>query len=295
MKRTKVACSAFGALGALILLRADSCDGDLLQDPTFKEWCGEELCSWTTEAGAVRRAATWHESDTGVEFVGTPARISQLTTRTATCIEFTAVADVAPEAQVTLTIDLGDDSRADYTYTVPSARFREVKTRVPVAPSALMRVALEKRGSGRAVLAQIRLQSLPEAQCGGVPPVVREAAPNGARAGSARECASGVLCVGRCAACCPYAKGSLCDGETCARACAVGTCEARDGISLCAVPGGRAGAGAACLDGTMCASGTCDGATQIRSRTDEASGRRVRCFDDTASCTLHETLAGTCR
>jgi hypothetical protein len=36
------------------------CD-DVVKDATFRMWCGENLCEWTTEAGSIRRAPTWHK------------------------------------------------------------------------------------------------------------------------------------------------------------------------------------------------------------------------------------------
>ena len=41
--------AAFG----LVTLGGD-CDGDIVQDPTFRDWCGDTLCAWHLDAGAVR-------------------------------------------------------------------------------------------------------------------------------------------------------------------------------------------------------------------------------------------------
>src|SRR5687768_13249661 len=84
------------------------CD-DVLEDPTFRMWCGESLCSWKLESGSVRRAPTWHKKDHGVELVDTPTAISQETTKTPKCLEFTTIADVEPGAQVTIGVDFNRD------------------------------------------------------------------------------------------------------------------------------------------------------------------------------------------
>ena len=32
------------------------CEGDIVQDPTFRDWCGDSLCAWHLDAGHVAQA-----------------------------------------------------------------------------------------------------------------------------------------------------------------------------------------------------------------------------------------------
>ena len=49
MKRTSLlVVLVFG----LVTLGGD-CEGDLVQDPTFRDWCGSSLCAWHLDAGRV--------------------------------------------------------------------------------------------------------------------------------------------------------------------------------------------------------------------------------------------------
>src|SRR5688572_27790724 len=104
MKRIFLFALLLSMLGVLIA----GCD-DVVDDPTFRMWCGESLCSWKLEAGSIRRAPTWHKKDHGVEFEATPTIISQDTTKSPKCLEFTTIADVEPGAQMTIGVDFNRD------------------------------------------------------------------------------------------------------------------------------------------------------------------------------------------
>jgi hypothetical protein len=253
--------SAATCLAFLVLLRGDSCGQPVLQDPTFRLWCGEELCAWKTEAGSVRKAPTWHEADTGVEFVGTPARIGQNTPSTAQCLRFTSVADVSPSAQMSLTIDWDLDGTPDYTYPVPSVSFRQVQADFILPPHEGMRVVLEKKGSGNAVLAEIRLQLLSSADCASAPPPEpRKNLPLGARASSGTECRSRVVIANSCGECDPYAPQRACgEGVACTTR---GNGGVYGGFTLCDRKGERT-AGEACGIDADCKSGACTGVRSV--------------------------------
>src|SRR5690606_31309933 len=176
---------------------------DVVKDATFRTWCGESLCEWTTEAGSIRKAPTWHRKDFGVELVDTPTVISQVTDKTPRCLEFTTVADVDPSAQVTIGLDFDDDGIIDHEHPVAATGWREARTLV-TAPAAYasVRVVISKKGAGRAVLAQMRVQGRDTCTA---PPLELRDLPLGARcatAGRGAECASGVCCEGMCAECC---------------------------------------------------------------------------------------------
>jgi len=192
----------------------------VLEDPTFRQWCGDRLCSWALEAGAVRRAPTWHEEDYGVEFTATPTVISQVVDQNPSCLLFTTVADVDPRAQVTVEIDFNDDGSTDYTWAVPSASWRQVQTLVtaPLGYSGF-KFTIRKSGSGRAVLAQMRVQSTKGCDKRAAVKLVNLEL--GEACGDSSDCKSGVCCTGVfspavCSNCCSPTlpcKGEGCNGS----------------------------------------------------------------------------------
>lgn len=198
------------------------CDEDVLQDPTFRQWCGDKLCSWTLEAGTIRRAPTWHRDDYGVEFNDTPTIISQVVVdKNPKCLLFTTVADVDPRAQMTVEIDFNDDGSTDYVWPVPSASWRQVQTLVS-APEAYkgFKFTIKKSGPGRAVLAQMRVQSTDS--CNRATAVRLKNLALGETCGDSSECTSGVCCSGTffvapvCSTCCDSrlpCKGEGCHGD----------------------------------------------------------------------------------
>src|SRR4051812_606928 len=98
-------------LGSLLA----GCETNLIDNPSFDRWCGEDLCDWTTEAGKIERVGSWHKKDYAVSFLEPDTRISQLSTDTVPngCIRFEMIADVDPLARLTLEIDYQDDGKVD--------------------------------------------------------------------------------------------------------------------------------------------------------------------------------------
>ena len=155
------------------------CSGDLLHDSGFDLWCGEELCSWQVEKGAVAKAPTWHESDLGVELVGEEVVISQrIDESNVPCVLFDLVGDIDLEANVVLEMDLYDDGEVDFSQRLPTASWENL-TYLVAMPERFdgIRFRLRKSGGGRAVLAQIRARE--ESVCDGTP-LAQPAAPLGA-------------------------------------------------------------------------------------------------------------------
>ncbi|MCU0686296.1 MAG: hypothetical protein MUF34_29300 [Polyangiaceae bacterium] len=279
-RRSKPALAA-ALLFAFSHLGAD-CDGDVIEDSTFRAWCGDQLCAWTTETGSVGRAPTWHRNDYGVALLTTPTVISQIIDGAPRCLSFTTVADVEPSAQVTLGIDFDRDGSVDVEQPIGATGFRQVRTEL-TAPLTYdgIRFIVSKQGAGRAVLAELRAQS--SDQCT-APPIELKAKALGARCqlGGTGECASGVCCGGTCSECCdPAAFGdwgreSSADypplacpsGARCAqRAEAVardddGPNQLLGPIPLQCEPGQRQQpAGGGCLADDDCAGGVCEGAS----------------------------------
>jgi hypothetical protein len=322
----------FGLAGAALFALASlggACDGDVLTDPTFRTWCGDELCAWTTESGAVRRAPTWHRHDYGVELVGAPASIGQDASGATgapefllgdlaaqpRCLRFTTLADVDAAAQVSVAFDFDRDGRVDLEQPIAETNFRPTRTEL-TAPYAYdgLRVTITKRGEGRAVLAQMRLQSVDGCTA---PPVERSPQPLGApcTAAGAGECASGVCCGGRCSECCDGAAYDVTadDPSFPAVACVDGgRCGPREGalpeadgrvpkwlyatpVPAQCDPGlGQRAAGAACVADDDCASGACEGASA------EARGAgtcEAAHFPDAGGegCAFRRVRGGQCR
>jgi hypothetical protein len=271
-------------VAALTSTLVAACDDELIDDATFRLWCLESLCSWKLDTGRVQPAPTWHVDDYGVELVDTPTVISQDLKKSAACLVFTSVADVEESARVTMGIDFTGDGIADYEQPIVATGFREVTTEVR-APrtNSVPRIFISKRGSGRAVLAQIRLRA--GDKCSAPPLVLQNRGLGDAcTLGVGGECTSGVCCEGVCAECClgpedPNASklyvGIGQDGNAVvspAVACpGDGICERRPVEQLAYLvtvvpfqcsPGRQLrGPGAVCLADDDCTSSICDGAS----------------------------------
>ncbi len=197
-------------------LFATGCD-DIIKDPNFHTWCGDSLCSWKLESGEIRKAPTWHKNDTGVELLDSSAAshvtaISQVVQgSTYKCLEFSVIADVAAEAQVYVLVDFGADGTAEYEQQIAAVGFRVQKTQI-TAPAHYtnMKFTLAKRGSGRAVLAQMDVKS--STTCSAPPVVLKKQALGTTCALLAIEsggfkydndaCGTGICCEGVCSECC---------------------------------------------------------------------------------------------
>ncbi len=292
------------AAGALFL----ACD-DVVNDPTFRLWCGDALCSWQTDAGRIKRVPTWHEDDFGVSFEETPTRISQKLQRTPKCMLLTAVANVEPTAQMTVDLDFDGDGKADASYPLPQAAWRETKTLIsaPDVYGPVATITLHKRGTGTAILAELRVQARDSCDRSSVP------AAKDLRVGlsctAADQCGTGICCAGICAECCPAPSGwgasvgnkaSPCESDRCAvRADA---CSAANGFGTLGLPfqcdpgKGLGKPGAVCTQNEDCASKSCDGAIARTAAATTPDGGVVCTTDGGgASQRVTSVIAGTCR
>jgi hypothetical protein len=254
-------------IGALVSSGAllAGCD-DLINDATFKAWCGDKLCNWTLESGSVRKAPTWHPNDYGVELVDTPTAISQSTDQSAQCITFTTVADIDPSAQVYIGLDFNRDGTIDYETAIAATGFHEAKTQVtPPAFYDGVRFVITKKGTGHAVLAEIRAKS--DGTCGGAPLVLHDQA-LGTPCASGDACRSHVCCAAICAECCtggaPAAEVACPNGEACSTRVEHSLRGGGDGLlpampMQCNPAGHDRPSGTECVADDDCASGACDG------------------------------------
>jgi hypothetical protein len=243
----------FAALGG-------DCDGDIAQDPTFRDWCGDSLCAWKLDLGHVSRVPTWNENDFGVSFQTDPTQISQITDESsATCILFTTVADIDPAADMTLSVDFNSDGSFEYTTTLGATQWQEVTEEI-TAPSAYQGITfvIRKGGAGTATLAEMRIQST--SGCTAAPRKIKDHSLQlGEKCATSAECRSDLTCTG-------VSGDLLCSQCSSSEPCAGGAvCKARSVFlpSQCG-PGEKLGKeGEPCLTDTDCASEICEGAMPI--------------------------------
>ncbi len=256
----------FLALLAAPLLGAESCGSDLLSDPGFDIWCGEELCSWEVEQGTVEKVPTWHESDSGALLVGEVVVLSQLTETTssdADCIQFSLIADQDDDVGLSLQLDFYDDGVTDYSHPLVADDWQRVDYRItPPDSYDGIRFRVQKVGAGDAVIAHVRAQDVPSTECTD-PPIDLGELPHGA------ECSSDNDCIDHCAPvpvlasegesvvesfCSECDSDAHCDeGETCALVWGddlYGTRECREA--------GTKSLGEACAEHAECASALCN-------------------------------------
>jgi hypothetical protein len=291
--RTRASLALVSAFG-LVTLGGD-CDGDIVQDPTFRDWCGDTLCAWQLDVGSVEPVPTWDQYDLGVSFVDTPTQISQATTESsATCILFTSVADIDPAADMTLGVDFNSDGSFEFTGQLGSTQWQKVQTEI-TAPSAYQGITfvLRKGGTGTAILAEMRIQSTTGCTA---PPVTIDAGTLqfGEKCADSTECAPGLTCTG-------VGTDTLCSQCSTSAPCASGVaCTAR-GVFLpsqCGPGQGLGKTGDPCLDGSDCASGACEGATPV-ALADEAGtcdlDAALGTDADPTNCQWYGDRGGQCR
>jgi hypothetical protein len=283
-----VAAAAVAALGA-------DCEGNVVQDPTFRDWCGDSLCDWTLDSGKIARVPTWNEDDFGVSFVDVGTQISQVTSESqAACLLFTTTADIDPSAQMLLLVDFDNDGTIDFKGPLGATQWRQVQAEITAPPRySGITFHILKQGTGAAVLAEMRVVST----TGCVAPPSISPLLLGEPCTADTQCSSGLLCSSdnRCAQCDeqrPCAGGLACVSEALqAQQCA---------------PGQQLGQpGDPCAVAADCASNTCDGASLVSLATlfdaDSGCPADVPCEIDAAldgsmgACVCVLNHGGTCR
>ena len=286
---TAVMVFAAAALGG-------DCEDDIVKDPTFRDWCGDTLCSWTTDSGHIERVPTWNTDDFGVSFVDQGTQISQVTDEhQATCILFSTTADIDPAAQMELLVDFDSDGVVDFQSPLGATRWRNVQAEI-TAPEAYAGITfhLRKEGTGTAVLAQMRVTSTTGCTA---PPVQLPPQPFGGSCATGADCRAGLVCA-------PNGRCSECDDEApCGDG---GTCVQQAYVPWQCDPGQRLGApGSPCTGDADCASGACDGGDLVSFATlfaqDSGCPTDVPCEPDAAidgsmsACACYLKHVGTCR
>jgi hypothetical protein len=245
-------------------LGASECGGGITRDPGFDLWCGDSLCAWKLERGAVRRVPTWHTADSGVELVDEGTAIEQFTpvdSSDGTCLRFELIADVAETAQVELGVDIYGDGSIERSFPIPTAPWKPVSFAFAVRPPFTgIRFDIAKHGPGHAVVARMRA-FVEKAGCDGVAELTGGPAPLGALCTAATDCASAICTPGGI-----LARGSRCAGcdptkATCGAAEVCGLTEpgpAERAVPIACVAASVRELGEQCLTGGECATGVCN-------------------------------------
>jgi hypothetical protein len=265
MKRTKKLQLALVVIAATQMGATDC--GQVLRDPGFDLWCGDELCSWKLLRGDIEQVGTWHESDSGVSFVGADSAIQQVApvnSGDGSCIRFTMVADVQPGAEVFLDIDLEADGTVERPERVVAANWAPVEIFIKIdGPYDGIRFELRKTGNGRAVLANIGAE-IAGGECGDIAPIVVAPRPDGGTCFEDEHCASGI-----CAQSPTQVPGSAVFGFACAGCDVTAICNGGDvcglaeptspllAVPVACVPPAVKELAEQCILDAECASGIC--------------------------------------
>jgi hypothetical protein len=256
MRRSSILTARFFTLLLVALSFATmgaDCAGDVVRDPTFRDWCGNQLCSWITDAGAIQRVPTWNVNDLGVSFVDQGTQISQQTNETeARCLLFTTVANIDASADMKLLVDFDLDGKIDDVLPLGASQWHKVEIEM-TTPAAYDGIGfiLRKDGDGTAILAEMRVRSI--TGCSGPPPSRMDL-------GLGQACTDDSECESQVCGDGPGVR--LCGECSASHPCAFGACETIGVPFAQCAPGQHLGPpGALCIQDSDCQSDACDGAT----------------------------------
>jgi hypothetical protein len=145
------------------LVSVAACETDLVDDPGFQLWCGEQLCAWDLEEGEIQKVPTWHTHDYGVDLVGAPVLLSQVARRSASCVRIEVTSRVEAGAMVAIEVDADGDGDVDLSVPVGSSeRFISRASDFALDLSLNGVFYLRKLGEEGAVVARLRVST----ECG---------------------------------------------------------------------------------------------------------------------------------
>ncbi|MFH1469304.1 MAG: hypothetical protein ABIO70_33275 [Pseudomonadota bacterium] len=278
------------ALGITVLSGYSSCGEDILADPGFDLWCGDQLCTWEVEEGEVEKVPTWDERDEGASLVGPAVAISQpaaVSGLGARCIYFTLLADADEGATLRLQLDFLDDGSVEYDQEIPAEDWENIGFHI-TTPDWYdgLRFRIRKDGDERAVIAQVRAQSVPYDDCTAAPLELNDR-PDGAECAEGEQCASGTCgdldvlgdwLTESCGAC--QDDRDCGEGEACGEEFGAQQLP----YLACGEPG-RHSLGEACQGDAECATGIC-----IQGQCAECGGQNL--CEEGAVCDRHPAVEG---
>lgn len=139
-----------------------SCDvgNELLQNPSFDQWCGEVPCHWEVEAGATRPTPTWHRQDLAATLVTGEVILSQridVDRGDIDCVRLLIDAEAEGSVDLSVEVDASDDGWIEHTHTINTASTGPQELPLPL-PSSFdgVLVRIRKAGGGTARLLEVR-------------------------------------------------------------------------------------------------------------------------------------------
>jgi len=261
--------SSIVLVAALAQLGSTDC-GQAIRDDGFDLWCGEELCAWKVERGAVMRVASWNKGDYAVELVGSDVAIEQLSPvngSDGSCMRFTLIANVQDTADVVLNVDVEGDGTVEMSERLPTSHWQPLTfTFALVQPYDGVRFEIAKRGLGEAVVANIGAKIIASGDCTGLTPLDPGPRRNGSYCFANAECASGACMESPLPQPENYSVARTCVGcdHTVASSCGAQVCGLADAFSPvfsvpveCVAPAAKP-LGDACIADAECATNICN-------------------------------------
>ena len=191
MRRLVIGIIATVSAATAVLTLGSCGDRDLLNNPGFDLWCGDELCNWEVASGAVSPAPTWHDQDLGALLSGgvVMSQLSESSAGDADCIAFEIIANGPGSSSLTVELDFLDNGNVDYSATVSLENWAQ--SRQYITPPAWfdgIRFRLRQTGDD-VTIAQLRATAVEMSHCGAEPIVLTDL-PDGA------ECLEPAACGG---------------------------------------------------------------------------------------------------
>lgn len=289
------ALAVFALAGVAALV---ACNSDLVDDGKFRSWCGDFLCAWTVDEGTIARVDLPAPHDVGVELGPSPTTLSQRTNvANIACLSFRTIADIGPDADVSLGVDFNGDGSIEFEQPLQVTDFQESRILVSAPPTySGIRMAISKRGTGRAVLAEFHAEASNDCTAPGV--LLRNQA-LGVRCSTPDECRSGVCCNSVCAECCNT--NGCGDAGGC-----ISVATATNGpgfgsypIFQCSPQQRNRRAGLECVSGDDCVSGACDGTVEWSFNPNVDASISATLFCDSSlggtNCPIVVAHGGLCR
>lgn len=148
-------------LFALVLLCACSTGRPLNDNWNFNFWSFDAPEEWTLVRGQVSKAPTWNTLDFGMDLsAASDIALYQDIAAPQPCMRVKLISDIAEDATVRFRTDIGADGSSEQDQEIPRAQWALASLSISApADAKMMRIWIEKRGSGHAVVANLRIET----------------------------------------------------------------------------------------------------------------------------------------